>query len=400
MNAASSIQPRLLGQMTERAVLRELQDSGPASRADLARRMGNSPPTVSKAVASLLDAGLLEEVNHEESGRGRPAKRVRLASEKAQVLGLVIGARQCRLIAAGLDGKLREDTELSFPTPDSYGALVAAIVEHAQALIDETDATILGLGLSMPGLIDYRDKRCVLSPNLPVTDDHRPEADLAEGLGIACVMLQETHTLCLAEQRYGEARGIADFAMLDIETGVGLGVVSGGRVLTGHSGLAGEIGHIPLVPDGLRCGCGLNGCLETVASDAAIAAAISGSIGETMSMDQILSMVIAGTYTPDGELDAALEHLAVGMAMVINLFNPATLFVYGRLFELREGSFERLLRETEARALGPAFADCAIVRARGSKRQGAVAAIIEYLTDAVAPSIGAHSNFVKPGAKL
>ena len=396
MNAASSIQPRLLGQMTERAVLRSLQDGGPASRADLARRMGNSPPTVSKAVASLLEAGLLEEIDHEESGRGRPAKRVRLASEKAQVLGVVIDARQCRLIAAGLDGKLREDSEVSFLTPDNYDALISAIVAHARAVISAGDATILGLGLSMPGLIDYRDKRCVLSPNLPVTDDHRPEADLAAALGIDCVMLQETHALCLAEQRYGEARGIADFAMLDIGTGVGLGVVSGGRVLTGHSGLAGEIGHIPLVPDGARCGCGRFGCLETVASDVAIAEAISGRVGEPLSMEQILDMVTAGTYRPDGELDAACEHLAIGMAMVINLFNPATLFVYGRLFELREGTFEQLLAETKARALGPAFADCAIVRARGSKRQGAVAAIIEYLTDAVAPSIAGHSrSFIK-----
>lgn len=358
--------------------------------------MGNSPPTVSKAVASLLEAGLLEEVDHEESGRGRPAKRVRLASERAQVLGLVIDAQQCRLIAAGLDGKLRDDSEVSFATPSSYDALIAAIVTHARDLIAAAGATILGLGLSMPGLIDYRDKRCVLSPNVPVTDDHRPEADLKEALGIECVMLQETHALCLAEQRYGEAKGIADFAMLDIGTGVGLGVFSGGRVLTGHSGLAGEIGHISLVPGGLPCGCGRFGCLETVASDAAIAGAISQRVGEALSMEQIIGLVSAGSYTPDGELDAACQHLAVGMAMVINLFNPAALFVYGRLFELREGTFEQLLRETEACALGPAFADCAIVRARGSKRQGAIAAIIEYLTDAVAPSIVGHSrSFMK-----
>jgi N-acetylglucosamine repressor len=358
--------------------------------------MGNSPPTVSKAVASLLGSRLLEEVDHEETGRGRPAKRLRLASEQAQVLGLVIDARQCRLLAAGLDGKLRESSEVSFATPGSYEQLISAIVNHAQALIDGADATILGLGLSMPGLIDYRDKRCVLSPNVPVTDDHRPEADLTALLGIECVMLQETHALCLAEQRYGIAKGIADFAMLDIGTGVGLGVVCGGRVLTGHSGLAGEIGHIPLVAGGKLCGCGRYGCLETVASDAAIASVISAKIGQPLSMGEILERVADGSYQPNGEIDYACEHLAMGLATVINLFNPATLFVAGRVFELRDGTFELLLRETEARALGPAFADCTIVRARGSKRQGAIAAIIEYLTDAVAPSIAGHSrSFMK-----
>ena len=381
--------------MTERAVLRALQADGPASRADLARRMGNSPPTVSKAVASLLQAGLLEEFDHQESGRGRPAKRVRLASERAQVLGLVIDARECRLVVAGLDGKLHENG-LTFATPDSYDTLIATIVEHCRSLIAASDASILGLGISMPGLIDYRDKRCVLSPNVPVTDDHSPESDLAEALGIDCVMLQESHALCLAEQRYGEARGIADFAMLDIETGVGLGVVTGGRFLTGHSGLAGEIGHLPLVANGPLCGCGRYGCLETVASDAAIAAAISARIGEPLGIGEILQRVDEGSFALNGELDHACEHLAIGLTTVINLFNPKTLYVYGRLFELRDGAFEQLLHATEARALGPAFADCAIVRARGSKRQGAVAAIIEYLTDAVAPSIAGHSrSFMK-----
>jgi predicted NBD/HSP70 family sugar kinase len=381
--------------MTERAVLRALQDGGPASRADLARRMGNSPPTVSKAVASLLEAGLLEEIDQEESGRGRPAKRVRLASERAQVLGLVIDARECRLVAAGLDGKLN-DKEISFATPDNYEELLDTIVQHCRSRIDDVDAAILGMGISMPGLIDYRDKRCVLSPNVPVTDDHRPEADLSEALGIECVMLQESHALCLAEQRYGEAKGVADFAMLDIETGVGLGVVTGGRFLTGHSGLAGEIGHLPLVADGPLCGCGRYGCLETVASDAAIAAAISARVGETLSMADILQRVREGSFELNGELDQACEHLAIGLTTVINLFNPHTLYVYGRLFELREDAFEQLLRETQARALGPAFADCTIVRARGSKRQGAVAAIVEYLTDAVAPSIAGHSrSFMK-----
>ena len=101
-----------------------------------------------------------------------------------------------------------------------------------------------------------------------------------------------------------------------------------------------------------------------------------------------------------GEIAAAEQanevcrNLAFGLAMVINLFNPSTLFVYGRLFELEETLFGTLLQETQQRALGPSFADCSIVRARGSKRQGAIAGIIEYLTDSLVPALAMESNGV------
>src|SRR5258708_10817132 len=105
-----------------------------------------------------------------------------------------------------------------------------------------------------------------------MTDGRSPAQDLAARLGVECNVLQESHALCLAERHYGLAKGLDDFAMLDVGTGVGLGVMSGGRLLTGHSGLAGELGHITAVADGgRRCGCGNHRCLGTVASDSALA---------------------------------------------------------------------------------------------------------------------------------
>src|SRR5262249_25499959 len=152
------------------------------------------------------------------------------------------------------------------PTPASYAELLDALVRQAGELIDHPGTTTLGVGISMPGLIDYRQQRGVLSPNVPITNGHSPAFDLGRRLGVACVMLQEAHALCLAERYYGNARGLDDFAMLDVNVGVGLGVMSGGRLLTGHRGMAGEIGHITVSEDRL-CGCGNRGCLETMASD-------------------------------------------------------------------------------------------------------------------------------------
>lgn len=384
MSAITTIRPSLVGRLNERQVLRVIQDRGPLSRADVARECGLSPPTVSKAVASLLKSGLLEEADAPGTARGRPAPRLRLASATAQVLGVTIDCGHCEVVSAGLDGELHADL-VTIHTPSSYAALLDAIEAAARELIARPGVTTLGLGVSLPGLVDYRKGCGVLSPNLPITDGHAPAADLADRLGIDCTLLQESHALCLAEREYGQARGLNDFAMLDVGTGVGLGVMSGGRLVTGHSGLAGEVGHLTAVADGGRvCGCGNRGCLETVASDRALALRASEKLGRDVDVDEVIDLLTTGVVDLADELRAAVKYLAVGVAAVLNLFNPATLFIHTRLFETDPGLFDEVVRQAGTRALPPAFADCRIVPAKGSKRQGAVAGIVRRLTDAVA----------------
>src|SRR5215213_5472930 len=116
MSAFTTIRPALVGKLNERQVLRLLQTCGPLSRAEVARESGLSAPTVSKAVASLIRAGLLEEADAPELARGRPAPKLRLATSNTQVLGIAIDAGHCEVVSAGLDGTLHDDT-LNIPTP-------------------------------------------------------------------------------------------------------------------------------------------------------------------------------------------------------------------------------------------------------------------------------------------
>ncbi|HLJ53483.1 MAG TPA: ROK family transcriptional regulator [Chthonomonadaceae bacterium] len=415
-NAPSLIQPSLLSRMNERQVLRAIQSHGPMSRAEVARFAGISAPTASKAVESLLRGGWLEEGEAPELGRGRPARKLRLPSSSAQVLGLVIDADQCRVVSAGLDGALCGEGHL-FPTPATYAELLDRAEAHALRLIGQTGVRSVGMGISMPGLIDCLQQNGILSPNVPITNGHAPAADLSARLGIDAVLVQEAHALCLAERYYGCARGPDNFAMLDATTGVGLGVMSGGQLLTGNRGLAGEVGHITVVGDGRQCGCGNRGCLETVACDAAVAAALSRRLARRVTVQEIVESLanrFGGRERPPGgtvpdaagarrDADAApeaavldgdavtsatdsmVEYVAIGVAAVINLFNPSTLFVHSRILQAAEPLFARVVDAAGRRALAPSFADCRIVLARGSKRQGAVAAIIEHLLSGLVP---------------
>jgi N-acetylglucosamine repressor len=397
------IEPSLLGRMSERTVLRLLRTAGPLSRAEVARRTGLSAPAVSRAVASLLRSGLLEESPAQRHTGGRPAPVLHLASTAAQVLGVTLDADTCTLVAGGLDGQSAHGP-VSFATPGSYAELLDAIVYHARQCA-RPGVELLGVGLSVPGLIDYRDNRCLLSPNLPLTDGQSPARDLSERLQTRCLLLQESHALCLAEQAEGHAQGLRDFAMLDVHTGVGLGIVSGGRLLTGHRGLAGEIGHITVVPEGgvaaRRCGCGNVGCLETVANDTSLAWRVGRKLGRNVTIDEVITLAHTGLDLR-AELDDVSRYLAIGIAAVVNLFNPARLFVHGRMFEADATLFKRTIERVRQRTLRPSFEDCEIHRAVAPKHAGALAGIIRHFTDSVAwdaPAVGlaeVHDAIVSP----
>jgi N-acetylglucosamine repressor len=302
MSAITTIRPALVGKLNERQVLRVIQSRGPLSRAEVARESGLSAPTVSKAVASLIKAGLLEVTDAAELARGRPAPKLRLATESAQVLGVAIDVGHCEVVSAGLDGALHDDT-LAVPTPTTYPELLTALESAARKIMAKPGVRTLGLGVSLPGLVDYRRGCGVLSPNAPATNGYSPAVDLAERLGVECSLLQESHALCLAERHHGLAKDLDDFALLDVGAGVGLGIMSGGRLLKGRSGLAGEIGHFTAVAEGGRkCGCGNTGCLETVASDSALAWHASRKLGRTVNADEVIDLAKSGTVDLRAEL--------------------------------------------------------------------------------------------------
>src|SRR5262249_42512340 len=161
-----------------------------------------------------------------------------------------------------------------------------AVARHVRKLQEELRGNVLGLGVSLPGLLNRRQERTLISPNVHQLDGHQFGNDLRKSLGMEVAVLQESHALCLAEQTYGAAKGVGDLAMLDISEGLGLGVMLNGQILEGHSGMAGELGHVTVELNGRKCGCGNRGCLETVATDTALAAAVSKRLGRKVTVEE------------------------------------------------------------------------------------------------------------------
>jgi N-acetylglucosamine repressor len=379
VNNLSPVQPQLLSRINEALVLRAIRQHGPSTRGELSHHMGVTFPTVAKAVGSLVDARLLEEFDDVMSGPGRPAKRLRLSKEKSQVVGVTVDVRSCEVAAAGFDGVLRESTRQSFPTPRSYEELLNAIYKRVKSLHSDK-MPILCIGVSVVGLVDYRKQEIRLAANLPFLDGKNLGRDLSRMVNADCALVHDAHALCLAEYVYGEASNLDSFAVLDMCTGIGLGVMANHIFLTGHSGFAGEMGHVPIVPNGRKCHCGRRGCLETVASEWALLERVSEQLGRPVEFDEVMSMALKGDKLVRSELNRLCKYLAVAIAYVVNLFNPKCVFVNGPLFDELPWLRDHLVSRARQSALEPAFADCTFLSTRGSHLLGAVATAISAVT--------------------
>lgn len=371
--------PSLLRQINARRIMDSLWQEGPLSRAELVRRTRISAPTMSRLMEDLERDGLVECDPERQHGSGRPAAIYRPARKGAQVIGVMVGIRESHVIATGLDGVLNPKRAVSFSTPHTYGDFLSTLSAQVEQVRKLVEGPCLGVGLSVPGLVLDSEQRIALSPNLHFLDGCQPGIDLEQRMKVPVLLHQEEHGFCIAERMFGAARGVDNFAVVDICDGLGMAVVSGGRLVTGSRGFGGELGHMTIDPDGEPCGCGNRGCLETVATDLAFARNVSRQAGRKVSVEAAVRAVKEGRWNASELMYNTLDNLARGVGMIINVFNPELVLVHGSLFDARAGMLGTFCDKVRSHALRPSFEGCRIGRTTVDKRLGGVAALMDRL---------------------
>jgi predicted NBD/HSP70 family sugar kinase len=236
--------PPLLKHLNERTVLDTIRASSPISRAEISRRAGISKPTVSLALQSLVDAGLVREARRGPGGPSYGAVFFEPVPEAAFVLGLDLGARFLRGAVCDLSGEVRARQDVELRGVDADGALdaIAALEESliagAALPADRIDGVVLGV----PGMIDSAKGTLQLTtPNIPGLEGRAFGADAQERLGRAVALENDVNLAAVGERWTGVAQGVDDFAFLSIGTGMGMGLVLGGELHRGSHGAAGEV---------------------------------------------------------------------------------------------------------------------------------------------------------------
>jgi len=235
--------PPLLKRLNEQTVLELVRDLAPVSRAEISRRAGISKPTVSLALRSLVDAGLVRESSEAPSGPSYGAVYFEPVPEAALVLGLDLGARFLRGAICDLSGTIRARQDVELEGADAERAL-DAVAELRDALVAATglpEDLIDGVVVGVPGVTGAADGTLRLAANVPGLEGRPFEAELEERLGLPITLQNDINLAALGERELGVARGVDDFVFLSVGTGMGAGVVLRGELHTGRHGFAGEI---------------------------------------------------------------------------------------------------------------------------------------------------------------
>ena len=235
--------PPLLKRLNEQTVLELVRELAPVSRAEISRRAGISKPTVSLALRSLVEAGLVRESAEAPSGPRYGAVYFEPVPEAALVLGLDLGARFLRGAISDLSGAIRARQDVELQGADAERAL-AAVAELRDALVAATDLPgdlIDGVVVGVPGVTGAADGTLQLAANVPGLEGRLFEAELEERLGLPITLENDINLAALGERELGVARGVDDFVFLSVGTGMGAGIVLRGELHTGRHGFAGEI---------------------------------------------------------------------------------------------------------------------------------------------------------------
>jgi predicted NBD/HSP70 family sugar kinase len=242
MAATRRATPPLLRALNERTVLEAIREGAPISRAEISRRSGISKPTVSLALRSLLDSGLVREAARGPDGPGYGAVYFEPVAEAALVLGLDLGARFVRGALCDLEGAIRARQDLELASADAEGA-TDAIVRLRASLLDTAaldpslvDCVVVGV----PGVV-AADGTLRVTENVAGLEGRRFGEELHAALDFPVTLENDINLAALGEQWQGVARGVADFVFLSVGTGMGAGLVLGGELHRGRHGAAGEL---------------------------------------------------------------------------------------------------------------------------------------------------------------
>ncbi|MDT0543164.1 MULTISPECIES: ROK family protein [Streptomyces] len=324
-------------------LLKLLRDGGPNSRAQLGDQVELSRSKLAVEVDRLLETDLVVADGLAASRGGRRSHNIRL-NPGLRFLGVDIGATSVDV--AVTNAELEVLGHLNQPMDVREGPV--AVFEQALDMAGKLKAAGLaegfdGAGIGVPGPVRFPEGVPVAPPIMPGWDGFPVREVLSQELGCPIMVDNDVNLMAMGEQHAGVARSVADFLCVKIGTGIGCGIVVGGRVYRGTTGSAGDIGHIQAVPGGRPCACGNRGCLEAHFSGAALArdavqAAQQGlstelaarlEAGGTLTAVDVAAAAAAGDATALELIREGGTHVGQVLAGLVSFFNPALLVIGG-----------------------------------------------------------------------
>ncbi len=371
-------------------VLNLIREQPGLSRAEIAKQAGLNLPSVSALVDELVSDELVKEQDARPSLRGRPPIPILLREDAASVLGIDIGKKTTTMFLANLKGQPLVSFERPTPTLFSPEAYTEWTLEVADEILGQSASympPLCGIGVAVPGLVTSVASNVAAGPGavgageswLAVESVRKALADKYR----VEVLVDNDARLCVTGATWFSTgrRKYKNLAVLNLGFGLGLGVMVNGHLLRGEKGFAGEIGHIPLGRPGAPCYCGRSGCLETIASGAAITALAKERGLPVTDVEELAKRARQGFEDATAVFDVYADGIGRAAASIINLFNPEAIILTGKVSRAADVFLDSMKASMAAHSLPAAVMDTEIIvePAKNLSILGAVAVVLNQV---------------------
>lgn len=342
-------------------ILNTIRKAGLISRVEIAELTGQSRAAVTNITARLIEEGMiLEKKTKPSSSRGRRRVLLALNPEAAFVVGVKVSEFQLSFAVTNLQADVLSSLIVPVRIGEKSVTFIAELIEEGiRHCVMEARLgleKISGIGLAIPGFVDSQKGVAYWIPVYRQGEVFLKDL-IQDRLGITTYMENDANTVTLAEQWFGEGRGVDNFLMVTVEHGVGMGIVVNGQIYRGSNGIGAEFGHMVIEPGGAPCRCGKRGCIESYVADykvleEAVKAAEKGEwVCEdlsTLTIDQVTTFAHEGNPILRGLFKRAGEVLGLGISGLIQVFNPEKIIISGERVKAGDLLFKSMHEAIEA----------------------------------------------------
>lgn len=330
-------------------ILGLIREYGTISRAEIVTKSGLSAPTVTRIVNSLIsEEKLVVSIGMGTSNGGRPPILLKFNGEKNYVIGVDLGATTTRGVLSDLNGHFIEEIEFPTRLKDGFEVIMEdmaeLIIKLSESKKKSARSKIYGVGIAVAGLVDRKKNIIEYSPNFNWHKVDILEA-LRDKIKYPIIFDNVTRLMALGGLCYGKGQKSSNFICVNVGYGIGSGIIVNGELLTGNDGFAGEFGHITIDKESdIQCNCMKYGCLEALASGKAIALTAQSRLarGQESLLNEmckgdisiVTAKMVADAAKEGDELalnvfKRAMEYIGIGIASLVNLFNPGLIVIGG-----------------------------------------------------------------------
>ena len=329
------------------------------SRIDIAKRLGISRSTVSEIVKGLLKTDFIKEIGSGVSSGGRRPIMLEFQNSARVILGVDIGATHVSVVLISLNGEILASEKHKYMVrsdPEGTRKLVIETCDSCLNNVKNGKDRLLSIGVSLPSPVDPNHPELISEVVIPAWKGQSELNSLNTYYNVPVYIDNDANLGALAEHRWGAGKGVEDLIYIKVSYGIGAGFILRGELYRGAGGIAGEMGHISVDPNGSRCVCGLKGCLVTLAGGLALEGQIHAMrqlFPDTILSENNSSYNDIQRAALDGDtlalkiINSAIEHLGNSVVGWINMMNPGRIILGGSMAKLGDLLLSQIIEKVK-----------------------------------------------------